>query len=104
MGSVRLFLVGSVMIVTTTVFVVWLYLYNPTDERWMIAIYPVGGGFLAGLVGMIAGGAGWLISRHRSRRWRARRRAEPRCPFCGYLLHGLPTRRCPECGRPFDVS
>lgn len=25
----------------------------------------------------------------------------PRCPTCGYLLHGLTTPRCPECGRDF---
>lgn len=24
------------------------------------------------------------------------------CLDCGYALHGLPTPRCPECGRPFD--
>ena len=25
------------------------------------------------------------------------------CPFCGYLLQGLPTHRCPECGRTLDI-
>jgi hypothetical protein len=32
------------------------------------------------------------------------RRPEPherRCATCGYLLIGLPERRCPECGQPF---
>jgi ribosomal protein L37E len=24
------------------------------------------------------------------------------CPSCGYLLFGLPTAQCPECGNPFD--
>src|SRR4051812_24704590 len=24
------------------------------------------------------------------------------CLPCGYALHGLPTPRCPECGREFD--
>src|SRR5678815_4137000 len=24
------------------------------------------------------------------------------CLDCGYALHGLPTPRCPECGREFD--
>jgi hypothetical protein len=24
------------------------------------------------------------------------------CSECGYPLHGLEERRCPECGRPFD--
>lgn len=30
-------------------------------------------------------------------------RTEPdgRCDHCGYLLKGLPLRRCPECGHPF---
>lgn len=23
------------------------------------------------------------------------------CRFCGYVLHGLPDRRCPECGNEF---
>ena len=32
---------------------------------------------------------------------RMRARAEGRCAQCGYALHGLTTRRCPECGRPF---
>ncbi len=27
---------------------------------------------------------------------------EPRCAACGYLLQGLPTNRCPECGTPFE--
>jgi rubrerythrin len=27
-----------------------------------------------------------------------------RCPRCAYLLTGLDTRRCPECGRPFEMS
>jgi len=24
-----------------------------------------------------------------------------RCKHCGYILFGLPERRCPECGQPF---
>ncbi len=28
----------------------------------------------------------------------------PRCFECGYLLIGLPTNRCPECGREFDPA
>jgi len=24
------------------------------------------------------------------------------CPVCDYMLRGLPTERCPECGTPFD--
>ena len=32
----------------------------------------------------------------------------PRCPHCGYNLHGLPRLRCPECGwapsEPEDIS
>lgn len=26
------------------------------------------------------------------------------CAGCGYLLHGLPEPRCPECGQPFDPT
>ena len=26
------------------------------------------------------------------------------CPTCGYLLNGLPSHRCPECGTEFDVA
>lgn len=26
------------------------------------------------------------------------------CPTCGYNLAGLVSRRCPECGKPFQVS
>ncbi len=35
-------------------------------------------------------------------RWQRRRRGL--CAECGYLLRGLPTARCPECGRPFDLD
>ncbi|MFQ5425296.1 MAG: hypothetical protein ACE5F9_15125, partial [Phycisphaerae bacterium] len=27
-----------------------------------------------------------------------------RCLKCGYNLAGLPTHRCPECGRPFQID
>jgi len=41
--------------------------------------------------------------------WRMSRRLsiaarEGRCPQCGYLLKGLPHRRCPECGRAFSLE
>lgn len=29
---------------------------------------------------------------------------QPHCMACGYQLAGLQTRRCPECGRPFDPN
>jgi hypothetical protein len=32
---------------------------------------------------------------------RALRRARNRCVYCGYLLRGLTSSRCPECGHPF---
>ena len=28
----------------------------------------------------------------------------PQCKACGYLLYGLPTPICPECGTPFDPT
>jgi hypothetical protein len=31
-----------------------------------------------------------------------RRLSWPNCTVCGYLLHGLPIHRCPECGTPFE--
>src|SRR3954447_6806615 len=30
--------------------------------------------------------------------------AEGSCWECGYALRGLASRRCPECGRPFDPA
>ena len=30
-------------------------------------------------------------------------RPEHRCPNCDYILAGLTSRRCPECGEPFTV-
>lgn len=36
------------------------------------------------------------------RRSRRRIGSEPRCPSCDYLLIGLSSGRCPECGNPFD--
>jgi hypothetical protein len=34
----------------------------------------------------------------------ARKRMAGRCPACGYDLHGLSERRCPECGRAFTFA
>lgn len=28
----------------------------------------------------------------------------PRCPACGYNLHGLPSLRCPECGHEIQTD
>ena len=30
--------------------------------------------------------------------------ADPRCAACGYLLKGLDSNRCPECGETIDLS
>lgn len=41
-------------------------------------------------------------------RWRVDDRraaqARDRCQNCGYLLYGLATKRCPECGEPFQQT
>ena len=36
--------------------------------------------------------------------WRWRPRYGPYCPGCGYCLIGLSEKRCPECGRPFNLA
>jgi hypothetical protein len=46
---------------------------------------------------MMAGSMLW-------RRWRASRIDPTRCPGCGYSLIGLPSQRCPECGRGFTLD
>ena len=28
----------------------------------------------------------------------------PRCPSCDYIIKGLPSNVCPECGKPFDPA
>ena len=40
----------------------------------------------------------WYMVKQR----RKRRDSEPRCAKCGYLLYGLPSNICPECGTPFE--
>lgn len=40
--------------------------------------------------------AAWIASR-----WSGRRVLEGHCAKCDYLLRGLPTSRCPECGTEF---
>lgn len=37
-------------------------------------------------------------------RIRTLRSDECRCQECGYLLRGLTSERCPECGVPYDTS
>ena len=46
--------------------------------------------------------AALLLQRFHSRRIEAmeRRLIEPTCDFCGYIIKGLQSPRCPECGRP----
>jgi len=41
----------------------------------------------------------WIASR-----WSSQRFLKGHCQKCDYLLKGLPTQRCPECGTPFEVS
>jgi hypothetical protein len=36
--------------------------------------------------------------------WETRKRTAGHCPKCGYNLQGLPTMRCPECGRSFTLQ
>ncbi len=36
--------------------------------------------------------------------WRRGKFKDGQCERCGYLLHGLLTARCPECGTPFNPS
>lgn len=60
-------------------------------------------------IGMI-GGAYWMYNHglrkpfQHALRCALREKGVPLCLNCGYDLHGLPGNRCPECGRPFDVS
>ena len=37
-------------------------------------------------------------------RWRLVIDDGPHCTRCGYSLRGLPERRCPECGQPFEAK
>lgn len=45
-----------------------------------------------------------LLSARLANRWTSRRIRKGHCAKCDYLLKGLPTQRCPECGTPFEVS
>jgi MFS family permease len=56
--------------------------------------------FFISIVTALVGGLMWSVTAVRYRG--TRRRREPRCANCGYLLYGLPQPRCPECGRKFD--
>ena len=29
---------------------------------------------------------------------------DPLCPFCGYILRGIDSARCPECGNDIDYA
>lgn len=41
---------------------------------------------------------------HKARSWFRRRVPEGVCTSCGYSLHGLQSRTCPECGSPTQLS
>lgn len=56
------------------------------------------------VVVFIAGAICRLVAGFRYEREQQRQRYSGRCLECGYPLYGLPERRCPECGTPFDLS
>ncbi len=63
----------------------------------------------AAVTGAIAGGMATLTAQvlwrrplQREIRRELNSRGIPLCVHCGYDLTGLPERRCPECGTPFD--
>ena len=50
--------------------------------------------FVTSFVGLLVGAISYDLLRTRA--------DEKTCRKCGYLLHGLPIARCPECGEPFE--
>jgi len=65
-------------------------MFTEFDARMIVSI---------GLVGVsIVIGVGCLLWVQRVRKVGG---VEPRCAACGYLVHGLPTPICPECGSNF---
>lgn len=66
---------------------------------WVTSDGLILSGLFAG-VGVLALASGVLEDRTHKRR--DARRCHGRCMNCGYSLTGLPERRCPECGQPFE--
>lgn len=65
--------------------------YSRIPEPWPFSPIVI----IAGLNGLIS--ATEQYKRQRRRQWLR----TGCCKYCGYDLQGLPTQRCPECGRRF---
>jgi hypothetical protein len=65
-------------------------------------------GWVTGFAAFVAGGVTWWALARRTRAVGTRSVGVDEhalfCPNCGYNLTGLPSERCPECGRLFDVA
>ncbi|MEE9295493.1 MAG: hypothetical protein V3W34_11100 [Phycisphaerae bacterium] len=89
-----------------TTFFLWL-----TDGGARFGLFvSLGGAVLIGTgayaEAKIRCGRGWLVTLGQLAccRLKLLPTGEPRCTKCGYLLIGLTTERCPECGQPFRWS
>jgi hypothetical protein len=85
---------------------------QPTIRRWLIFGYPLEWLHFLGCLGVVAvpcwlgvfvlreayrAAMAWSPEARRARALRA-----GVCPSCGYNIHHLPTRRCPECGETWS--
>ena len=70
---------------------------RPWLDDALVSVIVVTGVLLLsiGLSLLCVTGANWLGI---PARWRSRYVRSHRCPWCRYDIHGLPERRCPECG------
>lgn len=55
---------------------------------------------VASVVEIVVRGRLAVVRQQRARRWAA----QGRCSNCGYLLHGLASERCPECGEVIELE